>query len=196
MQSSIIQIKNILVSSEIITECFSCDYEKCGGVCCIIGDSGAPLEENEIDLLEKEYPNYEKWMSVEGREKIAQTGFFEIDIDGDIVTPLLGNAQECAYTRMEDGTCFCAIERSYCAGKCAYAKPISCRLYPIRVSTLSNGLTALNLHRWPICADAFTKGKKEGLPVYKFLREPLIFKFGKEFYSLLEGAAKIFLAKS
>ncbi|MDD2292906.1 MAG: DUF3109 family protein [Bacteroidales bacterium] len=196
MQSSIIQIKNILVSSEIITECFSCDYEKCGGVCCIIGDSGAPIEEDEAEQLEREYPNYKELMSEAGRHKIDETGFFEIDTDGDMVTPLLGNVEECAYTRFEDGGCFCAIERSYCAGKCAFAKPISCRLYPIRVSTLSNGLTALNLHRWPICADAFKKGKKEELPVYKFLREPLIFKFGKEFYSLLEGAAKIFNAKS
>lgn len=196
MESSIIQIDNYLVSAEIVTEYFCCNYQICKGVCCIIGDSGAPLEEYEAQDLEREFPKYKDWMSSAGQSKIKQTGFFEIDSDGDMVTPLLGNVEECAYSRFEDGNCYCAIERSYCAGKSSFAKPISCRLYPIRVSKLSNGMTALNLHRWPICKDAFTKGKKERLRVFEFLKEPIIFQFGHDFYSVLEAASRTFNAIS
>ncbi|MFA6713711.1 MAG: DUF3109 family protein [Bacteroidales bacterium] len=196
MYSSIIQIGDYLISSDIITEFFSCDYEKCKGACCIIGDSGAPLEESECDSLEREYPNYCDLMSAEGRVAISNEGFFAIDVDGDIVTPLLRDSQECVYTRFEEKNCFCAIERSYFAGKSLFAKPISCRLYPIRVLKLSNGLTALNLHRWDICSDAFIKGEKEKIHVYEFLREPIIFNFGEEFYLLLKDAARILRAAS
>ncbi|HKM11790.1 MAG TPA: DUF3109 family protein [Bacteroidales bacterium] len=196
MHPSIIRIGDILVSSEIITEYFSCDYEKCGGICCIVGDSGAPLEEMEGDILKAEYPNYAAWMSAEGRAQVEKKGFFEIDMDGDMVTPLIGDREECVYSRFEGSHCFCAIERAFCAGRCDFAKPISCRLYPIRVSKLSSGLTALNIHRWPICDCAFEKGKKEGIPVYKFLRNPIIFRYGEEFYSELESAASTLSARS
>ena len=186
---SIIQIGEILVSSEILTECFCCDYETCRGACCIIGDSGAPLLENETDALERNYPRYEGWMSSAGREKIAETGYFEVDRDGDLVTPLLHGGQECAYTCFEDAGCFCAIERAHCAGRCDFVKPISCRLYPIRASVLRNGLTALNLHRWDICRCAFEKGKREGIHVYEFLRAPLIAAYGQAFYDDLAAVA-------
>ncbi len=182
---SIIQIGDILVSSEVITEYFCCDYEVCRGACCIIGDSGAPLAENELPLLERHYPSFEKWMGDEGCARISETGFFEIDRDGDLVTPLLGDSEACAYTRFEEGGCFCAIERAHCAGACPWAKPISCRLYPIRASVLSNGLTALNLHRWEICKCAFEKGRREGIHVYQFLRAPLTDAYGAEFYDHL-----------
>ena len=187
---SIIQIGEILVSSEILTEYFCCDYETCRGACCIIGDSGAPLLESELEPLEREYPHYEAWMSVEGREKVAESGFFEVDRDGDLVTPLLHGSEECAYTRFEGESCFCAIERAHCAGRCAFAKPISCRLYPIRASILRNGLTALNLHRWDICQCAFEKGKREGIRVYEFLRAPLTDAYGQAFYDDLCAVAR------
>ena len=186
---SILQIGEILVSSEVLTEYFCCDYDTCRGACCIIGDSGAPLLESELEPLERDYPHYEAWMSVEGREKIAESGFFEIDRDGDLVTPLLHGSEECAYTRFEGESCFCAIERAHCAGRCAFTKPISCRLYPIRASVLRNGLTALNLHRWEICRCAFEKGKKEKVPVWQFLREPLIDAYGADFYDELSAVA-------
>ncbi|MCR5710719.1 MAG: DUF3109 family protein, partial [Bacteroidales bacterium] len=131
---SIIQIGEILVSSEVLTEHFCCDYEVCRGACCIIGDSGAPLQESETAELERCYPLYEAWMSVEGRQKVEEVGFFEVDRDGDLVTPLLHGSGECAYTRFEGENCFCAIERAHCAGRCPFVKPISCRLYPIRAS--------------------------------------------------------------
>jgi hypothetical protein len=187
---SILQIGEILVSSEILTEYFCCDYDTCRGACCIIGESGAPLLESELEPLERDYPHYEAWMSVEGRAKIEESGFFEVDRDGDLVTPLLHGSEECAYTRFEGESCFCAIERAYCAGRCTFAKPISCRLYPIRASILSNGRTALNLHRWDICKCAFEKGKREGILVYEFLRAPLIAAYGQAFYDDLCAVAR------
>lgn len=187
---SIIQIGNCLVSGDIVTEYFSCDYAKCKGCCCVIGDCGAPLREEELDKIENVYPVFNDLMSAKGRETVDNKGFFEIDIEGDIVTPLCEGTQECAYTCFaEDGSCFCSMEKRFFEGKSAFRKPISCWLYPIRITKLSNGMDALNLHRWNICADAFAKGKKEGVRVYEFLREPLISLYGEDFYSALSAAA-------
>jgi len=186
--SSIIEIGNILVSSAILTEKFICDYPVCHGACCIIGDSGAPLSKEECLLLERELGNIKRHLRPEGILSIEEQGPFVRDTDGDFVTPLV-NGEECAYTQFDDqDNCFCGIEVARNSGDTHFRKPISCWLYPIRVSYLSNGLVALNLHEWHICLDAFVKGKKEGVPVYKFLREPLIFAFGEEFYSQLEIA--------
>ncbi len=189
MTPSIIQIDDILVSSEIITARFCCDYPVCRGACCIVGESGAPLSEDEPEKLERSYPDYAPLLSEEARRRISETGFFEIDSDGDMVTPLLGNSEECVYTRFEDGNCLCAIEKAACGGSLRAKRPISCRLYPIRVTTLSSGMKALNLHRWDICRCAFEKGEREDIPVYKFLRKPIEEAFGEEFYSALECAA-------
>lgn len=188
--TSIIQIDDILVSSDIITEYFCCDYQKCKGVCCIYGDSGAPLEEEECQALEDEYLNFSPLMSAEGRLVVSQKGFFEVDMDGDLVTPLVGCGGKCAYTIIDEHEhCYCAVERSFINGKSNFKKPISCWLYPIRVTKLRSGLTALNLHRWDVCKNAFVKGKKEEVPVYKFLKEPLIHLFGEDFYAALDAAA-------
>ena len=185
----IMQIDDYLISSEILTEYFHCDYSSCRGCCCIIGDSGAPLEENEENVLEREYPNYSGFMTPEGREAVRNQGFAVTDADGDLVTPLVAG-KECAYTSFDgEGNCRCAVEMAWKCGKSGFRKPLSCALYPIRVSVLSNGMTALNLHRWHICADAFLKGKKERVPVYRFLREPIIRAFGEDFYSSLEEAS-------
>lgn len=189
-------IDDIIVSPEILTEHFACDYEKCGGVCCVIGDSGAPMFEEEAQLIEENYEKISPLMPLVGREKVSQVGFFEIDGDGDCVTPLVSDGQECVYCNFEEnGACYCAIERSYCRGGSKFVKPISCRLYPIRVSNLSSGMTALNLHRWEICKDAFAKGKKEGIPVFRFLEKPLKDAFGDEFYEALESAYNQFVVK-
>ena len=190
---SIIQIGDILVSSEVLTAYFCCDYDVCRGACCIIGDSGAPLLESETELLERHYPQYEAWMSVDGRDKIAESGFFEVDADGDLVTPLLHGSEECAYTRFEGENCFCAIERAHRAGRCPFVKPISCRLYPIRASVLRNGLTALNVHHWEICQCAFEKGRRDGIRVYQFLKAPLTDAYGESFYTELCAIADAFL---
>ena len=155
------------------------------------------MKEEEIEKIEDAYPVFSPLMQETGRKVIEEKGFFNIDIDGDIVTPLCPGTEECAYTLFDENkNCFCAIERCWFAGKCKFRKPISCWLYPIRVTELSNGKHALNLHRWDICKDAFEKGKKEKVRVYEFLREPLIAAYGEEFYSALSFAAKSFLADS
>lgn len=188
--SSIIQIDDCLVSSEILTEYFACDYEKCRGCCCIIGDSGAPLEECETEALEKNYEVYKGEMQEAGRDAVAGKGFFEVDVDGDLVTPLVPGSEECAFCHFDgQGNCFCAVERCWLRGEGDFRKPISCWLYPIRVSVLSNGMRALNLHRWDICKDAFEKGRKEKVRVYQFLREPIERYFGEDFYEALDRAA-------
>ena len=136
-------------------------------------------------------------MQETGRKVVDEKGFFEIDVDGDIVTPLCPGTEECAFTHFDEHKdCFCAMERCFFSGKTRFRKPISCWLYPIRVTELSNGKHALNLHRWDICKDAFAKGAKEKVRVYEFLREPLIEAYGEEFYSALSFAAKSFLANS
>ena len=187
---AIIQIDDCLVSEEILTEYFACDYEKCKGCCCIIGDSGAPLEECEVEAIEKNYEIFSPIMQEKGRLVVNEKGFFEIDIDGDMVTPLVKDSEECAYTHFdENGNCFCSMERCWFQGKGDFRKPISCWLYPIRITELSNGTRALNLHRWEICKDAFEKGKREGIRVYQFLKEPIERYFGEEFYGQLCQAA-------
>lgn len=197
----IFKIKDCLVSSDIFTECFSCDFEKCKGCCCVIGDSGAPLESGEPALLKKEFKNYKKYLSGESVKTIDTQGFSVIDIDGDIVTPLNPGREECAFSFTDEkGFTLCAVEKYWCENhkrskKSSFRKPISCWLYPIRVSRLSNGLYALNLSREHLCIEAFAKGKKEGVPVFKYLKDPLIFRFGADFYSALEVASTSFFAR-
>ena len=194
---TIIEIDDCLVSEEILTEYYACDYEKCKGCCCIIGDSGAPLEEIEAEAIEKNYEIFSPIMSEEGRAAVASKGFFEIDRDGDMVTPLVPGSEECAFTHFdEEGNCFCAMERCWFQGNGDFRKPISCWLYPIRITQLRKGMRALNLHRWHICKDAFEKGKKEKIRVYEFLREPIERYFGEDFYSALSEAAKMLNADS
>lgn len=172
------------MSEEVITEFFACDYPVCRGACCIIGDSGAPLKEEEAERLEREYPLFRAEMREQGRAAVRDKGFFEVDRDNDTVTPLVPGSEECAFCHFgPDGNCLCAIE------KCGCKKPVSCSLYPIRVTELTGGGKALNLHRWDICGDAFAKGKREGIRVYQFLRSPLTEAYGEEFYSELCAAA-------
>ena len=181
---TIVQIGDILVSEDVISEYFACDYERCKGRCCIEGDSGAPLDEAEIDGLERDYPQFCSLMSEGGKQAVLREGFFSVDRDGDLVTPLVEGSCEGAYSHFtEDGSCLCAIE---C---CKLRKPLSCSLYPIRVTPLTGGGKALNMHRWDICADAFAKGRREGIRVYQFLHKPLVQAFGQEFYEALCAAA-------
>lgn len=189
---TIIEIDDCLVSEEVLTEYFACDYEKCKGCCCVIGDSGAPMEECEAGAIEKNYPIFSPIMTDAGRAAVASKGFFEIDMDGDMVTPLVPGSEECAYTIFdEEGNCFCSMERCWFQGKGDFRKPISCWLYPIRITQLRNGMRALNLHRWHICQDAFARGRNEKIRVYQFLREPIERYFGEDFYTALDEAAKM-----
>lgn len=185
---TIIQIGDVLVSEDVVCEFFACDYPVCKGACCIVGDSGAPLEEEEIPALERDYPSFCSLMSDAGRTAAESSGFFAVDREGDLVTPLVPGTEECAYCRFEGDNCLCAIE------KAGLTKPISCALYPIRVKKFKGGGMALNLHRWDICKCAFERGKREGIRVYQFLREPLIRRFGPEFYEALSAAAEHVIA--
>ena len=181
---TIIQIGDVLVSEDVVCEYFACDYPVCKGACCIVGDSGAPLEEEEIPGLERDYPSFSALMSEAGRSAAEASGFFAVDRDGDLVTPLVPGTEECAFCRFEGDNCLCAIE------KAGLAKPVSCALYPIRVKKFRGGGMALNLHRWDICRCAFERGRREGIRVYQYLRGPLIRRFGLDFYDALCAAAK------
>lgn len=182
---TIIQIGDILVSEDVVLEYFACDYEACKGVCCIEGDAGAPMDESEPQVLERDYGRYCGQMLPAGREAVALNGFFELDRDGDIVTPLVPGSGVCAYACFNDnGGCMCAIE------KCGCTKPMSCSLYPVRVTRFKGGGMALNLHRWDICKRAFEKGEREGIRAYQFLKKPLTEAFGEEFYDALCAAAE------
>ena len=182
---TIVQIGDVLVSEDVFTEYFSCNYEECKGRCCVEGDSGAPLGEDELEGLERGYGKYSALMGDGGRASVAANGFFCLDRDGDLVTPLVDGSCECAFChRLPDGALLCSIERA------GLDKPVSCRLYPIRQTPLSGGGIALNVHKWDICRGAFEKGRREGIKVYQFLRKPLTQRFGKEFYNALETAAQ------
>ena len=187
---TIVEIGDVLISEEVILEYFACDYPVCKGQCCIIGESGAPLKEEELEAIEANYDVFSPLMRPEGRQAVEEKGFFEIDRDGDLVTPLVPGSEECAFCLFENGNCFCSMERQYFAGACSFRKPISCQLYPIRVKELGAGRLGLNLHRWDICRCAFEKGRREGIRVYQFLKEPLVRAFGEEFYEALCVAAE------
>ena len=187
---TIVQIGDILVSEDVVMEYFACDYAVCRGACCIAGDSGAPLEEHELEGLERDYPAYSGLMTPQGRAAVDAKGFFEVDRDNDIVTPLMAPDGErtqdlpCAFCHFgAAGECLCAIEM---AGR---VKPASCSLYPIRVTRLTGGGLALNVHHWDICKPAFEKGRREGIRVYQFLKNPLTKSFGEDFYEALCAAA-------
>lgn len=187
---TIIQIGDILVSEDVVAEYFACDYAACKGRCCTAGDSGAPLDESEPEQLERWYGRYSPLMSEAGREAVRRTGFFMLDRDGDMVTPLSEGTCECAFTHFTpDGAALCAIEKCFEAGLCRWRKPVSCSLYPIRITKLTGGGQALNVHHWDICADAFEKGRREGIRVYQFLKNVLTEHFGEEFYAALCAAA-------
>ena len=188
---TIVQIGDVLISEEVVTEFFACDYEACRGKCCIVGDSGAPLLEEELGSIERNYSRYSDLMQPKGRAAVDAKGFFDIDRDGDLVTPLCEGSEECAYCFFEGaGNCFCSMERRWFEGKCDFRKPISCQLYPIRVTKMPGGGEALNFHRWDICKDAFAKGKREGIRVYQFLKDPIVRQGGEEFYDMLCAAAR------
>ncbi|MFR9622804.1 MAG: DUF3109 family protein [Rikenellaceae bacterium] len=185
-----IEIDDKIVSVDILKDHFLCDITKCKGICCVEGNAGAPLDIEEIDVLEEQYELYKPYMTPEGIESVERQGFMVIDEDGDYTTPLVNDA-ECAYTYVDGDITLCAIEKAWLEGKCTFRKPISCHLYPIRLINFSNGGVGLNYHRWSVCKSACENGKKQGVPIYKSLREPIIRRFGEEFYESLEIAAEM-----
>lgn len=182
--TSMIQIGDKIVSKDLFDQHFICHLQKCEGNCCVFGDSGAPLEEDEVLILDQHIESIKPFMRAEGIREVNDQGSWMIDRDGDKVTPLV-DKEECAYVIFEDGIAWCAIEKAFNAGSVPLQKPVSCHLYPIRVSRLNSGV-ALNYHRWSICEPARILGEKEQMPVFRFLKDPITRVYGSDFYEELE----------
>ena len=180
-----ILVGDVVLSDDIKENFFVCDLEACKGACCVEGDSGAPLEDEETKILEDIYPLVKDYITAEGRQVIEAQGTWVIDSDGDKVTPTLGANRECAYALYDDrGILKCGIEQAYLDGKISWKKPISCHLYPIRV-TKYDQYDALNYNRWHICDPACQLGKSLQVPLYVFLKEALVRKYGEAWYAEL-----------
>lgn len=180
----IIQVGNVLVSPDVFTQKFCCDLEVCHGACCIEGDAGAPVTIEEIAGIEENVDAVWNELSASAQSVIDQQGVAYIDREGDMVTSIVGS-KDCVFTCYQEGCCLCVLERAYRKAEIDFCKPISCALYPIREKALGNGLVGLNYHRWKICQCAVEKGKELNLPLYQFLREPLIRRFGQQWYDEL-----------
>jgi hypothetical protein len=185
-----IQVEDVLLSKDLFTQHFVCDLASCKGACCIEGDSGAPLEIEEIDTIEENIEAIKPFMTEEGLKSIDELGIFNVDTDGEYVTTL-NNGKECAFTTYDNnGIAKCGIEDAHRAGKLDFKKPISCHLYPIRVSKLKL-YEALNYDKIKICAPACECGSKLKVKVYQFLKEPLTRKYGEEWYAHLVEVDKL-----
>ncbi len=190
-----IAIDNTLVSEDLFDKKFVCDLNACKGACCVAGDSGAPLDEDELPILESILDKVKPYMVKKGIKAIEKHGAYVLDSDGDYTTTLVSEKAECAFVYFDETrTAKCAIEKAYYEGKIDWKKPISCHLYPIRISKLKK-YDAVNYSKWDVCKPACECGKKLDVPVYKFLKEPLIRKYGKDWFKQLEISAQLFLKK-
>ncbi len=199
MLPPILQIGDVLLSSDIITEEFCCDLSVCHGACCIEGDAGAPVTLDEIGEIEAALDVAWPRLSASAQAVIDRQGVAYTDRDGDLVTSIVGG-KDCVFTcyedlSLDDGTtvghcCLCALEKAHREGRCPFCKPISCALYPIREKQFSDGSIGLNYHRWDICACGREKGRQLHLKVYQFLREPLVRRFGQQWYDELCDVAR------
>jgi len=176
-----VQIDDKVISLSVFEEKFICDIPKCKGTCCVEGESGAPLEDWEREILEAIFPLIQPYLPGQSVHEIEKQGKWVIDSDGDFVTPII-NGKECVYAYFdEDNICKCAIEKAFLDGLIQFKKPISCHLYPIRTKQY-DGFEAINYHHWPICEQARVLGRREGVKVYEFLKEPIVRKYGEAFY--------------
>lgn len=183
-----IPIEKTLVSDQLIEEKFVCDLQRCKGACCVQGVSGAPLEADELELLEESYPFVKPYLTPEGIRAIERKGFYVKDADDDWVTPLIGRQGACAYTVYENGIAACGIEKAFREGKTVFKKPLSCHLYPVRITRLKN-YDAVNYHEWEICSPACELGKQLKVPVFEFVRDALIRKYGEAWFAQLKKHA-------
>lgn len=190
-------VQDKFISEDIIEEQFLCDLNACKGACCWEGDFGAPLERQELEILEKAYEEIKPFLTDAGKKAIEEKGLYVYNnVYKESATPLIQESA-CAYiTYEENGTAKCGIEKAYEAGKIDFKKPISCHLYPIRVKRNPNvAFEALTYDVWDICSAACDLGKKEKLPVYRFLKDALVRKYGEEFYQELEKAVAVWNEK-
>ncbi|GHU64168.1 hypothetical protein FACS1894123_08430 [Bacteroidia bacterium] len=180
-----IQIHDTIVSIDVLEEYFFCDLIDCKGICCVEGDSGAPVETEEVKRLEEVLPIIWNDLSAESQVIIKKQGLVYLDEEGEFVTSII-NGKDCIFTCYdENGNCQCAIEKAFREGKTDFYKPISCHLYPIRVAKYKK-FRAVNYHKWSVCKAAPLLGKKNNTKIFQFLKEPLIRKFGEEWYCQLE----------
>ena len=185
-----IAIQNTLVSRDVIDKQFVCDLEKCKGACCIAGVSGAPLDVNELPILDEIYNSVEPYLTARGKEAIARQGRYLVDADGDNVTPLINEVEECAYTIYDEkNIAMCGIEKAYLEGKITWRKPVSCHLYPVRITKFKD-YDAVNYEKWSVCKAACKLGEALQVPVYVFLKDSLTRKYGQAWYDELCLVAK------
>ena len=191
-------VQDKLVSEDLVQEQFICNLQKCKGACCWEGDSGAPLERTELKILDKIYPKVRPFLTEEGQKVIDTEGCYVQDAeDGTYGTSLVNNGPCAFMTKDVNGVAQCGIEQAWRAGEVEFRKPISCHLYPIRVSKNEiAGFEALNYDRWDICSAACSLGAEYQMPVYQFLKEAIIRKYGTEFYEELDAAAEYLKSKS
>lgn len=185
----IVQVGNVLLSPDIFTERFCCDLEACKGICCVEGDAGAPVTLEETGDIEDVLDTVWDDLSASAQAVIDKQGVAYTDEEGDLVTSIV-NGKDCVFTCYNKGCCLCALEKAFRNGKTKFVKPISCALYPIREKRFGNGTVALNYNKWIVCKDAVALGKKLDLPVWKFLKDPLVRRFGEEWYKELEETAE------
>ncbi len=179
-----IKVGEILVSDDIRDKEFVCNLQKCKGACCVEGDFGAPLDEDELQILADIYPKVKPYLSPEGIASIEKQGTHVLDDDGELCTPVI-DGRECVYAIYDKNKILkCGIEAAYNDGKIDWKKPISCHLYPIRITQKKN-FEAINYNKWYICAPACALGKELQVPIYKFLKDPLIRKYGDAWYNEL-----------
>jgi hypothetical protein len=184
-----ILIQDTIISPDVLEEYFQCDLSVCKGNCCVEGESGAPVEQDEVIRLEEVLPFIWSDLSVQSKAVIEKQGVVYIDEDGEYVTSLV-EGKDCVFTCYDENRyCKCAIEKAFREGKTDFYKPVSCHLYPVRVAQYK-GFRAVNYHRWSVCEAARILGKKNNVKVYQFLKEPLIRKFGEEWYGELEAYSK------
>lgn len=183
------QLGKTIVSEDIIDKDFVCNLSACKGACCVEGDAGAPLNEQEVEILEAIYPKVKPFLREEGIAAIEAQGTSIVTSYGELETPLI-NGAECAYVIFDkNNMALCGIEEAYNQGKVDWKKPISCHLYPIRVKDYSE-FSGVNYEKWDICDDACSLGKELQVPVYKFVKEALVRRFGEDWYAELEKVAE------
>ena len=186
-----LQIGSTLVSLDLIEKKFVCNLTRCKGACCVLGDSGAPLDDDELPQLEEAYPNVKPYLREVSIKAIEKDGLWQLDSDGDKVTTLVDN-KECVFVVFEKGVATCGIEKAFFDGKVKFRKPVSCHLYPVRLTKYSSFL-AVNYHEWDVCKPALKSGNKLGVPLFVFLKEALVRKFGESWYAELELSAREYL---
>ncbi len=189
-----LQIHDTLVSLDLIERHFLCDLSRCKGECCIEGDAGAPITAEEYETLQRLTPIVYDTLSPQAQKVLQEQGPAYYDEDGDLVTSIV-DGRDCVFTTYgPDGMCYCALEKAFREGKTDFYKPISCHLYPVRLKDY-DGFTAVNLHRWKICKCAEVLGRAKGVRAYQFLKEPLIRRFGAQWYADLCEAAEAWLSQ-